>query len=40
VRAKVTLINIQKQNDIENTGKLNDAKKYIDLMAGYMDLKN
>lgn len=39
IRAKVTLINIQKQNDSENTRKLNDAKKYIDLMAGYMDLK-
>jgi uncharacterized protein len=40
IRTKVTLINIQKQNDPENTRKLNDAKKYIDLMAGYMDLKN
>lgn len=39
VRAKVTLINIQKQNDTNNSGKLNDAKKYIDLMTGYMDLK-
>jgi aminoglycoside phosphotransferase family enzyme len=40
VRAKVTLINIQKQNDTDNTGKLDDAKKYIDLMTGYMDLEN
>jgi uncharacterized protein len=40
VRAKVTMINIQKQNDSEDTRKLNDVKKYIDLMAGYMDLKN
>ena len=39
VRAKVTLINMQKQNDTENSGKLNDAKKYIDLMTGYLDLK-
>jgi aminoglycoside phosphotransferase family enzyme len=40
VRAKVTLINLQKQNDTNNSGKLDDAKKYIDLMTGYMDLKN
>ncbi|MCA1758521.1 MAG: hypothetical protein LC658_02035, partial [Bacteroidales bacterium] len=40
IRAKDTLINIQKQNDSEDTRKLNDVKKYIDLMAGYMDLKN
>lgn len=39
VRAKVTLINIQKQNDSDNTRKLEDAKKYIDLMTNYMDLK-
>ncbi len=40
VRAKVTLLNVQKQNDSDSTGKLKDAKKYIDLMAGYMDLKS
>jgi aminoglycoside phosphotransferase family enzyme len=40
VRAKVTLLNVQKQNDSGSSDKLNDAKKYIDMMAGYMDLKN
>src|SRR6056297_88309 len=39
VRAKVTLINIQKHNGSDNTRKLEDAKKYIDLMTNYMDLK-
>lgn len=40
VRAKVTLLKVQKQNDADSNSKLKDAKKYIDLMAGYMDLKN
>ena len=40
IRAKVTLVNVQKQNNSNNSGKLGDAKKYIDLMAEYMDLKN
>jgi aminoglycoside phosphotransferase family enzyme len=39
IRAKVTLINIQKQNGPDSAQKLEDVKKYIDLMAGYMDFK-
>ncbi len=35
VMAKVNLLKVQKQNGDEISGKLTDAKKYIDLMVGY-----
>jgi aminoglycoside phosphotransferase family enzyme len=39
VRAKVTLINMQKQNDSDSDKKIEDVRRYIHLMAGYMDLE-
>jgi uncharacterized protein len=38
VRAKVTAISAKQKNEKENENELNDAKKFIDLMAKYMKL--
>lgn len=38
VRAKVTLLSVEKDKEKQNKKKLADVKKYIDLMAGYMGL--